>query len=130
MFYDKFMDLCLAHDISPTAACKKMSIAVSSIQNWRSGGAPFDSTRRKVAAFFCVPVEYFDEAPAETSAASSALPAPAPVDAEAVRVAALRKKLSDDPDRRALFYLLENATGDELRQAAAILDALRRTRRE
>lgn len=63
MFWQKFTYLCAERGISPNAAARQLSISSGAVTKWKNGACPQNSTLKKIADYFCVPVEYFDNSP-------------------------------------------------------------------
>lgn len=117
MFFENFNALCRERGMSPSGVCREIGISTTNISKWRAGSIPFDSTVRRIAAYFGVAPEQLT---GEGAAGGRA-------DAE---LAELLEELRDNPEKRMLFQLLDGATVEEVRQAVAIIEALRKTKRE
>lgn len=61
MFYDKFVRLCAENGEKPSVVAQKIGLNKSASTAWKRGSEPTDATKALVAAFFSVPVSYFDE---------------------------------------------------------------------
>ena len=75
MFIEKYDYLCSQIGKSPNAVAKELSIASGTVSEWRKGRKPQNSTIKKIAGYFGVPVEYFkeDSSPAVVSSVSGKL---------------------------------------------------------
>ena len=84
-FYQSFLRLCADRTISPSKAALEMGFSKSTVSHWKAGGGVTDTTMRKVAAYFDVPLSYF----IETSVGYVPTPAPkSPADEEQLFTAA------------------------------------------
>lgn len=62
MFWDKYFDLCSTVNKSPNAVAKEIGISSGALTGWkRERKTPYDSTIKKVADYFGVPMSYFAE---------------------------------------------------------------------
>lgn len=61
MFYKKFLDLCIAHNISPSAAAQEAGFSNAAATDWKNGAKPRKANLIKLAKYFNVSVEYFEE---------------------------------------------------------------------
>ena len=57
MFWNNLVNLCNQRNTTPTAVVKALGIAIGSVTKWKSGVIPRDTTLRKIADYFNVPVE-------------------------------------------------------------------------
>lgn len=64
-FYEKYLQLCVAHGEKPTAVAKKIGLSNAAPSGWKKGKAPSDATRQSIAAYFEIPVDALDEDPAQ-----------------------------------------------------------------
>lgn len=60
-FYEKYLQLCVAHGEKPTAVAKKIGLSNAAPSGWKKGKAPSDATRQSIAAYFEIPVDALDE---------------------------------------------------------------------
>lgn len=107
-FYEKYLQLCVAHGEKPTAVAKKIGLSNAAPSGWKKGKAPSDATRQSIAAYFEIPVDSLDEDPAQkekpTPGEGSGL------DARAKATLDKMKKLS--PEQQAAFWDMLNTTID------------------
>ena len=61
IFYEKLINLCNKHRISLTYLVKKLGYSTAVGTQWKNGAVPRPESVKKVADFFGVPVEYFNE---------------------------------------------------------------------
>ena len=62
MFYERFEQLCKLKGVSPNRACIEMGISRSTAAKWKNtGGKASADSLFKMAAYFGVPVSYFNE---------------------------------------------------------------------
>ena len=61
MFYEKFLDLCVARNISPSAAAQDAGFSNAAATDWKNGAKPRKANLIKLAKYFNVSVEYFEE---------------------------------------------------------------------
>ena len=62
MFYSKFVQLCLEHNVSPSKAAADCGLKSAHVYKWKNGSKPTDITKLKIANHFGVDVSYFNEA--------------------------------------------------------------------
>ena len=60
-FYNKFIALCARDGKTPSAVAKDVGFSRAAPNGWKNGKAPQDVTIAAVAAYFGVPVSYFNE---------------------------------------------------------------------
>ena len=88
-FYEKYLQLCVAHGEKPTAVAKKIGLSNAAPSGWKKGKAPSDATRQSIAAYFEIPVDALDENPAQKEKPSTVgeidLSGLSPADAELVQ---------------------------------------------
>ena len=58
MFWNTLIKLCADAGITPNALAKKIGISSGSITSWKRGAVPHDTTLKKIADYFGVPVSY------------------------------------------------------------------------
>lgn len=63
MFFDKFMGLCEERGVSPTRVLVSLGISKGSLTRWKSGGAPRNEIKKKIADYFEVPAFRLNETP-------------------------------------------------------------------
>lgn len=74
MFWNNFILLCNSHDVSPNAVCAKLGLSTAIATRWKSGSTPRDTTLKKIADYFGVTVDYFNDgvsAPEKSSIAAT-----------------------------------------------------------
>lgn len=59
MFYKRFIELCRARGISPSAAVNAIGLNKSNATYWKNGSVPKAQTLYKLAEYFDVPIDYF-----------------------------------------------------------------------
>lgn len=88
-FYEKYLQLCVAHGEKPTAVAKKIGLSNAAPSGWKKGKAPSDATRQSIAAYFEIPVDALDENSAQKEKPSTVgeidLSGLSPEDAELVQ---------------------------------------------
>ena len=58
MFWNRFVQLCIENDTSPTRVVKETGIAAGSVTKWKAGSRPNSTSAQKLAEYFGVSVEY------------------------------------------------------------------------
>lgn len=66
MFYDKFLELCIKNNQSPSAAAIDAGFSNAAAAGWKKGAVPRYSALKRLADYFDVPVSYFSEEAPET----------------------------------------------------------------
>lgn len=61
MFYKVYKRLCQERGESITGVARRLGISPNTAASWASGAEPRNSTKRKIALYFDVPVSYFDD---------------------------------------------------------------------
>ena len=61
MFWKKFKFLCDKVGKSPNAVAKEIQLSSGIVSEWKKGREPLAPTKKKVADYFHVPVEYFSD---------------------------------------------------------------------
>ena len=61
MFWNNFVALCNKNNTTPTAIANTLGIAIGSITKWKNGAVPRDTTLKKIADYFNVPVSALTE---------------------------------------------------------------------
>lgn len=102
MFYEKFVELCVQHNIAPSSAAVAAGLTAGSVTGWKKGSPPRSSAVRKIANYFNVPVEYFDGDP---SAGTEKAPAPG-TDTEAKYMMELFTQLRGEDRKKVIAFLL------------------------
>lgn len=107
-FYSKYVSLCNQKGIAPSAAAEQMGISRNAVSHWKArGNRPTTATVLKVAAYFGVPVSYFDENETKTPEFNLQLFA---VAQERVLLDTFRS-LDEVGKAKALVYISELAKG-------------------
>lgn len=58
MFYDNFIKLCAARDVSKAEVGRAIGVSSAAISKWKDGGMPTDVTLAKLAAYFNVTTDF------------------------------------------------------------------------
>ena len=58
IFYERFADLCVKKDVSQSRAAMDVGLSNAAASGWAGGNKPRETTLRKLAAYFDVPLEY------------------------------------------------------------------------
>ena len=115
---NRIKELRKAHGLKQNELAAMLHVAQGTISGYENGKyEPDASTLTKLAEIFGVTVG---------SIIGAEEPAP---NEEADEVMILREKIRRDPERRALLDLAGNGSIEDIRQAVAVLDALKRTSR-
>lgn len=69
MFYDKFLELCIDKNISPSAAAIDAGFSNAAAAGWKKGAVPRRSAIKRLANYFGVDEGYFSEEAPETEKA-------------------------------------------------------------
>lgn len=72
VFWKNFTRLCNIKDVKPNNVTKAIGLSNATATDWKNGSIPRDTTLKKIADYFCVPVS------ALTSDADEPLRSPAP----------------------------------------------------
>lgn len=119
MFAIRLKELREQAGLSQAVLARKLGVRQSTVGMWESGkNMPQNSKLEMMASIFDVSTDYLlgrsDERKPETED----------------EIWELREQVRRDPERHYLFSLARNADIDDVRQAVAIIDALKKTRRE
>lgn len=57
MFYDIYLQLCHSVKKSPSAVAVEMGISKPTVNRWKKGSSPTDSTRIKIAEYFNISLD-------------------------------------------------------------------------
>lgn len=60
-FYEKYVSLCAQSEKTPSGAAVEIGLSKGTANGWKNGKRPNDLTLAKLAAYFGVPVSYFNE---------------------------------------------------------------------
>ena len=96
----------------------RMGVSRSTVAMWETGTNPSADALKKLADIFGVSLDYLMERESPTT--------PTPEDEE---LWVLRDRLRHQPGMRTLFHVTRNASETDLKQAVAIIEALKRTSR-
>lgn len=66
MFYDKFLELCIDKNMSPSAAAIDAGFSNAAAAGWKKGAVPRRSAIKRLADYFGVDEDYFSEEAPET----------------------------------------------------------------
>ena len=66
MFYDKFLELCIDKNMSPSAAAIDAGFSNAAAAGWKKGAVPRRSAIKRLAHYFGVDEDYFSEEDQET----------------------------------------------------------------
>lgn len=110
-FYEKYLQLCVAHGEKPTAVAKKIGLSNAAPSGWKKGKAPSDATRQSIAAYFEIPVDALDEDPAQKEKPNAL---------DGIEL----EKLS--PARRALLEALEGMDDENIMKIVRIAQAVKK----
>lgn len=58
MFYDRFLELCNEHGLSPSFVVKEIGLSKPNVTYWKNGSMPSSTTLQKLADYFGVSVDY------------------------------------------------------------------------
>lgn len=61
MFYEKYERLCAERGESVTGVARRLRISPNAPAAWANGAEPRNSTVKRIAEYFNVPVSYFDD---------------------------------------------------------------------
>lgn len=100
MFWERFNYLCANKGVSANAAAKDLSIASGTVSEWKKGRVPLNSTLKKIAEYFDVPVDYLLGQPSRhQKPVSGGVRIPVFGDVAAgIPILAIENYDSDDPD--------------------------------
>lgn len=110
-FYEKYLQLCVAHGEKPTAVAKKIGLSNAAPSGWKKGKSPSDATRQSIAAYFEIPVDALDEDPAHQEK---------PNTLDGIEL----EKLS--PARRALLEALDGMEDENIMKIVRIAQAVKK----
>ena len=61
MFWNNFVALCVKHNTKPNPVAKALGLSSGSVTKWKNGATPNDTTLKKIADYFGVPVSALTE---------------------------------------------------------------------
>lgn len=65
-FYDIITELCTQKGISPDRLCKDLGLSNATATKWKQGAEPRNSTKKAIADYFMVSVEYLSNGAASS----------------------------------------------------------------
>lgn len=113
MFYDKYLALCVEKGVAPTYAAEAIGMTGSHVTRWKKGSVPLDTTIVKIAQYFGVDPEYFDENNPQKKKIKKA--------ANNGGTDEAREYILNSPGFRALFEASKGVPDSRLYEAAAQL---------
>ena len=113
MFWENYLSLCARSGKSANAVAKELSIASGTVSEWKKGRVPQNATLRKIADYFGISVEKLLGNVSEDDELNEYL-----------------EELRTRPELKMLFSLAKNATKQDIEQAVAIIEALRKSGNE
>ena len=116
MFWNRFIEICKEKGTSPTAVVTALKISGGSVTKWKNGSVPTDTTILKLAAYLDVSADYL-------SGKSNDKNKPTAEDDELTEYL---EELRSRPEMKMLFSLTKGATKEDVEQAVAIIEALRK----
>lgn len=120
MFKTNFVRLCKEKGISPTRAVLEMGFSRGTISYWDDTVIPKRETLNKIVEYLgCTIEDLLRETPNEK---------PQHDVNESSDVSDIFEELKKDPAKRLLFSAMQGATPNEIKQAAIILETLKKTR--
>jgi transcriptional regulator with XRE-family HTH domain len=69
VFYEKFINLCEKHGVSPSRALTELGISKGSLSRWKEGGKPLNENKKLIADYFGITVAELLEEPKKRAAA-------------------------------------------------------------
>ena len=73
MFWNNFVSLCVKHNTKPNPVAKALNLSSGSVTKWKNGATPNDTTLKKIADYFGVPVSALTEHSAAPTNHSNAI---------------------------------------------------------
>ena len=113
MFWQNYLSLCAERGKSANAVAKELSIASGTVSEWKKGRVPQNSTLKKIADYFGISVERLIGNMNDDDEMNEYL-----------------EELRTRPELKMLFSLAKGATKQDIEQAVAIIEALRKTGNE
>ena len=113
MFWENYLSLCAKKGKSANAVAKELSIASGTVTEWKKGRIPQNATLKKISDYFDISVENLLGNTVEDEELSEYL-----------------EDLRTRPELKMLFSLARGATKQDIEQAVAIIEALRKTGNE
>lgn len=122
MFKENFARICREKGYNPTGVLRKLGITSSAYTKWTNDSVPRNDTLKKISDFLDCSIEELltEKKVAEAQKSSE----------EETPLTDIFTELLNDPNKRLLFSAMQGATGNEIKQAALILETLKKTRNE
>jgi transcriptional regulator with XRE-family HTH domain len=117
MFWNRFIEICKEQGTTPTAVVKALKISGGSVTKWKNGSIPTDTTILKLADYLNVSADYL-------SGKSNDKNKPTVGDDDELEE--YLEELKNRPEMKMLFSLAKGATKQDVEQAVAIIEALRK----
>lgn len=115
MFWKRFVEVCQEKGTTPTAVVNELNISVGSVTKWKNGSIPRDSTILTLANYLNVSPEYLS---GKSDSKGS----------EADELDEYLEELKTRPEMKMLFSLAKGATKEDVEQAVAIIEALKKAK--
>lgn len=116
MFWTRLVELCNEKETTPTAVVKLLHIGAGSVTKWKNGTTPRGTTLLKLSEYFGVSADYL-------LGNSNNKNKPTAEDDELTEYL---EELRNRPEMKMLFSLAKGATKEDVEQAVAIIEALRK----
>lgn len=117
MFWNNFYQLCESKNLKPLNVVKELGIATGSITKWKNGTMPSMKNLEKIATYFGVSVDYLFAEHNNTEKPSVG---------DDDELEEYLEELKNRPEMKMLFSLAKGATKQDVEQAVAIIEALRK----
>lgn len=111
-FYKKFVTFCNQAEKSPSRVAMEIGLSKSTVNNWKNGGMPSDSTLQKIADYFGIPVEQLEDHTDGKNPLADLI------------------NSEGDPVKDEMYHIMSTATEEELRDMLELMRFVRRKRRE
>ena len=115
MFWENLVRLCNQKGTTPTALVKEIGLATGNVTKWKSGAEPRSTTVTQIADYLGVTVE-------------SLLGKQEQSTTEDDELTEYLEELKNRSEMRMLFSLAKGATKEDVEQAVAIIEALRKAK--
>ena len=116
MFWERLVELCHEKGTTPTAVVKQLGIGAGSVTKWKKGSSPRGTTLLKLSEYFGVSADYLLGISNNKNKTYT----------EDDDLTEYLEELRNRPEMRMLFSLAKGATKEDVEQAVAIIDALRK----
>lgn len=120
MFKENFIRICNAKGESPSYVCKQVGLSNAAYSQWKDDSIPRKATLQKLSDYLGVSVS---DLIGNTDTKE-------PVTTEDDELTEYLEELKNRPEMRMLFSLAKGATKEDVEQAVAIIEALRKTKNE